>query len=117
MNNSKSLTKCPIPGCNMLFSKGILGWHTHAGNVAAHPYWAAGLDSEARKAQFAIDFPDFFPPKPFVVRKSEARPPSVSPPPAWSMRELIDQTLANLVEMEKRMQAAQNDTTPMLLAK
>jgi hypothetical protein len=99
----------------MLFSKGILGWHTHAGKLSAHPYWAVGLDSEARKAQFAIDFPDFFP---SVVRKSEppvAKPVSVSPPPAWSMRELIDQTLANLVEMEKRM--AGNDTAPMLLAK
>jgi hypothetical protein len=77
--------KCPIPGCNLTFSHGTQGWHTHAAKLDAHPYWRPEVtDPEERKAAFQRDFPQFFP----------AKAPS-TPPPAkkvsgtYSVKELL----------------------------
>lgn len=52
--------KCPIKGCNLEFSKGILGWHKHVERQDAHPYWHPELLGNLRKVAFVDEFPDFF---------------------------------------------------------
>ena len=59
MNTHKPV-KCPIPGCNLAYSRGILGWHTHVEREDAHPFWNKGAPSSSRKELFVKEFPDFF---------------------------------------------------------
>lgn len=60
MEQNKSAT-CPIPGCNMNYSRGILGWHKHVERKDAHPFWHPELDgATARKAAFVEEFQDWF---------------------------------------------------------
>lgn len=89
--------RCPIPGCNMVFAKSVVGWHTHAASLTAHPFWAEGLTKEQRKEQFVLEFPYFFPLAPILKGRSE--PPA---PPAWSLHQLFALTRDALTQIEQQ---------------
>jgi hypothetical protein len=79
MSNDKHAT-CPIKGCNMTYSRGILGWHKHVERVDAHPYWNPMVqDSEERKAMYVAEFPEWF--KNAVGHQTPAALRLASPPP------------------------------------
>jgi hypothetical protein len=63
MNDHK---KCPVPGCNHIFTLGSVGWFKHVQSPQTHPYWLADVtDPAARVDAFRAEFPEFFPkPKP-----------------------------------------------------
>jgi hypothetical protein len=73
MNTATNHAKCPIPGCNMPFSSGILGWHTHVMKFDAHPHWHPETHGEARKSLFVQEFPQFF--EQSVASKHSSHPP------------------------------------------
>ncbi len=53
--------RCPIPGCNMSFKIGRLGWDAHVGAKRKHANWHPGVqDSERRKALFKAEFAHWF---------------------------------------------------------
>ncbi len=59
-HNPRNLA-CPIPGCDMVFSGGRVGWDGHVGSVRIHPQWHSTIDlPEARRRQFKTEFPEFF---------------------------------------------------------
>jgi hypothetical protein len=53
--------RCPIAGCDKVYIRTRGGWDAPVGSLRIHPLWRSELISaEERKAQFAIEFPDFF---------------------------------------------------------
>lgn len=59
------MKKCPIPGCNYVYQRGIAGWHRHVSHPSTHPYWHQDATAvKERIALFQLEYPEFFPPKP-----------------------------------------------------
>lgn len=55
------LHKCRIPGCNYVFSRGVLGWHKHAGALSSHSTWHPDVtDPVERRKLYMAEHPDFF---------------------------------------------------------
>ena len=53
--------RCPIPGCEKVFSGSRRGWDAHVGSARVHPEWWPGLDDpEERKRLFRDAFRDWF---------------------------------------------------------
>ena len=59
--SSRQTFRCPIPGCEKVFTQGRLGWDAHIGSAKLHPLWHPELKaSEDRKRRFKAEFPEFF---------------------------------------------------------
>lgn len=52
---------CPIPGCVKVFEGGRSGWDPHVASLNRHPNWHPEIaEGEKRKAQFRLEFPEWF---------------------------------------------------------
>ena len=53
--------RCPIPGCEKVFSGSRRGWDAHVGSARLHPEWRPGVgDPEERKRLFREEFRECF---------------------------------------------------------
>ena len=50
--------RCPIPGCNMRFAIGRVGWDAHVGSARKHPEWHPRVKAPRRRRElFREEFP------------------------------------------------------------